>query len=238
MTKKERGIFERVPGSNIWHIRWNDRDSRLRKELAGTRAAARKLYNVRKGEALKGIPHKFRTKRVTFEDLAKAALEHSKIHKKSYDDDVERMAVLVEWFGARPADSIRPQDIERKLSEAKTRKKNPKPLSPATQNRYKAMMSLTYTLAVTNGKVATNPVRQVKHRKENNTVTRVLKPAEEAKLKAAVKPPERWAIIQLAIHTGARAGELWNLKHAQVDRTDALVTLLNTKNGENKGSYR
>jgi len=259
-SQQLRGVFERVNyvkkdgqwtpvASGVWYVRWADRDGRVRKEKGGTRAAAKKLYSVRRGEALKGVPHKFKAKRVTFKDLAVAALEHSKIHKKSYADDVERMAVLVEWFGNKTADSIKPQDIERKLSEAvarTTRKANPKkaqktykaatPLAAATQNRYKALMSLAYRLAVKNGKVAINPVHQVEHRKEDNGVIRYLTPTEEAKLKAVIEPkhPERWALIQLALHSGCRAGELWSLQHTQVDRTRALMVLLDTKNGENR----
>ena len=47
----------------------------------------------------------------------------------------------------------------------------------------------------------------------------------------AVLTPERWAIIQLALNTGCRAGELWALKWSEVNRkSDPQITLLKTKN--------
>jgi integrase len=243
-----RGVFERTPG--VWYVRWTA-DGRLRKEVGGTRAAAKKLYSVRKGEALKGIPHKFHSKRVTFGDLAASALEYSKGHKKSFQDDVERMAVLVEWFGNKPADSIRPQDIERRLSEASTRTTRkvspkhpqksynaPKKLSPATVNKYKALASLCYRLGVENGRVTLNPARIMRRLPEVNGKVRFLTPDEQTRLKAVIEPqhPERWAIVTLALNTGCRAGELWGLRWTEVDRNPATpsVMLLDTKNTKNR----
>ena len=52
--QRERGIFEKVPGSDEWWIRYHDAESRLRREKAGTHGMAVKLYQKRKMEALRG----------------------------------------------------------------------------------------------------------------------------------------------------------------------------------------
>jgi hypothetical protein len=52
--KPERGIFEKVPCSGVWWIRYADATGRIRREKAGTWSAADKLYRKRKTEVLEG----------------------------------------------------------------------------------------------------------------------------------------------------------------------------------------
>jgi hypothetical protein len=77
-----------------------------------------------------------------FSELADDALEFSKTHKRSHRADKGRIAILKETFGGRAADSITPQDFDRWLS-SRTK------LKPATLNRYRALVSLTYRLGRT-----------------------------------------------------------------------------------------
>ena len=51
---KQRGVFEKEPGSEIWWIRFADGSGRIRKEKAGTKSAAINLYQRRKTEVLQG----------------------------------------------------------------------------------------------------------------------------------------------------------------------------------------
>jgi hypothetical protein len=53
MARNPRGVFEKVKGSGVWWIRYGDTDGRLRREKAGTKAVAIKLYRKRKQEASK-----------------------------------------------------------------------------------------------------------------------------------------------------------------------------------------
>ena len=52
--KPDRGIFEKVPGSGIWWIRYTDAAGEYHREKAGTKSMATKLYNLRKADALHG----------------------------------------------------------------------------------------------------------------------------------------------------------------------------------------
>jgi len=167
-----RGVFEKLRGSGVWWICYYDADGRKRREKVGRKGDAIDLYRKRKMEALQGkkLPEKLRAPKVTFSELAKDCLEYSETHKRSYRDDKVRMAKLREWIGDRPADSLTPQEIERWLySKAGD-------LKPATLNRYRAVLSLTYRLGMQNGKVQSNPARLVRQRKEENGRIRFLSP--------------------------------------------------------------
>ena len=59
---KQRGIFEKEPGSGIWWICYFDQFGRKHREKAGTKSVAIKLYGKRKQQALEGkkLPETFR----------------------------------------------------------------------------------------------------------------------------------------------------------------------------------
>jgi len=59
---KQRGIFEKVPGSGVSGVRYVDTQGRYRREKGGTKSAAIMLYRKRKTEALQGrkLPEKLR----------------------------------------------------------------------------------------------------------------------------------------------------------------------------------
>ena len=59
---KQRGIFEKRPGSGIWWICYFDQFGKKRREKAGTKSVAIKLYGKRKQQVLEGkkLPENFR----------------------------------------------------------------------------------------------------------------------------------------------------------------------------------
>ena len=159
--KSTRGIYEKVSGSGQWYIRWADPTGKIRREKAGTPAVARKLLIMRKNESQleRKLPSLSR-KRVTFAELAQDALAYSLTHKKSYRTDKVRLDRLVTWIGDRVADTLLPSEIERLLSTRCN--------TPATSNRYRAVLSLAYKLGEADGKVTTNPARKTKQHRESN----------------------------------------------------------------------
>ena len=146
-------------------IRYVDAQGRLRREKAGTKGMAIDLYRKRKTEALQGrkLPEKLRRATVTFAAIARNALDYSKFRKASttYRCDAGRMEILLSWFREYPAESITAQDIERQFQKQAWR--------AATCNRYRALLSFTFRLAIRNGKVEQDPARLVEHRHEGNT---------------------------------------------------------------------
>jgi site-specific recombinase XerD len=230
--KKYRGIYERELGSDVWWIRYADATGKIRREKAGPKGTAIMLYQKRKTEILQGkkLPESLRQRTASFAELVQDTLAYSKANKRSYQDDVYRMKRLEGWFGERPADSVTPREIGREFSNAADQEG----LAPATLNRYKALLSLTYRLGIENGKVSANPARFVKHRRENNSRIRWLSKDEETKLRTQIKKdaPEHMPEFDFALNTGLRLGEMYKLKWEDIKLEQRLVTVPLSKNGE------
>jgi site-specific recombinase XerD len=229
--RNPRGVFQKMPGKNSpWWICYWDAQGRKRREKAGTKSAAIDLYRKRKQEALEGVklPERLRRATVSFAEIAKDALAYSKANKLSYSDDLSRMETLLGWFREYPAEGITAQDIERRFEKQEW--------SPATMNRHRALLSLTYRLAIRNGKVKENPARLVQHRLENNARIRFLSPEEETTLRKIIEAvcPERIAELELAIHTGMRMSEQYRLRWEDVSFTRRTLTIPRSKNGETR----
>ena len=87
------------------------------------------------------------------------------------------------------------------------------------------------------GLVANNPVRSVKRPAQPRGRTRRLMPGEEESLFAACRSSRAWYLLHLvtlAIETGARLGELTQLRWENIDLTKGVAHLLDTKNGEDR----
>jgi site-specific recombinase XerD len=224
---KARGVFEKVPASGVYWIRYVDAQGRYRREKAGTKGAAIDLYRKRKMEALTGkkLPEKLRRPTVTFADIAKDALAYSKQHKRDYRHDVGRMETLLTWFREYSAEALNAQDVERRFAQQEW--------SPATCNRMRALLSLTYRLAIRAGKVKENPARLVKHRLENNARVRFLSADEETALRKAIEAdcPERVPEFDLALHTGMRVSEQYGLTWTDVSFARRVLTIRLSKHG-------
>jgi site-specific recombinase XerD len=227
--KNQRGIFEKVPGSGTWWVCYFDGSGKKRREKVGRKNAAIELYRKRKTEVMEGkkLPEKLRARKVSFVELAKDALEYSRVHKRSFGDDEIRMSRLTDWLGERPAESVTPQEIERWLSA----KMN---LKPATLNRYRALLSLVYRLGMQNGKVQLNPARLVRQRKENNARIRFLSTEEEQALRKVMQAKYLKDLpqLELALHTGLRLSEQYGLAWDCVDFDRRTLTIPLSKNGE------
>jgi site-specific recombinase XerD len=95
-------------------------------------------------------------------------------------------------------------------------------------------LSLAYRLAIRDGKLSVNPARATKHRREDNSRTRYLTAAEEAKLRKVVAA--KWAnhLVELdvALHTGLRRSEMYGLDWEDVNLANGYVRVKRGKNGD------
>jgi integrase len=229
---KQRGIFEKVPGSGVWWIRYFDQFGKKRREKAGTKSVAIKLYGKRKQQVLEGkkLPEMFRKPSVSLAQLVDDALAYSKRNKRSYKTDIPRFARLKEWFGSHPADELTPKEIENALARAAEHEK----WAPSTFNHYRSLMSLSYRLGTQNRKVTSNPARSVTHRREDNNRVRFLTAEEEKKLRNIIEG--KWAShmpeFDLAINTGLRKGSEYSLTWDMVDFRGRMLNIPRTKNEE------
>jgi integrase len=226
--KKQRGLFERPTGSHIWWIRFADATGRIRREKVGTREEAETRLKLRKEEAKLGILPRLAWHRrpVLFREIAEDALAYSNQHKRSWRNDHCRMAKLTEWFGDRCAESLTPREIESRFQSQMW--------APATWNRYRALLSLTYRLAIRAGKIKENPARLVQHKAENNGRVRFLTPTEEKNLRMAIREkfPEHEPELDLALHTGLRLSEQYGARWRDVDFERRVLTIPLDKSGK------
>jgi integrase len=236
MARNPRGVFEKVKGSGSWWVRYRDADGRLRREKAGRKAVAMKLYTKRKQEALEGrkLPENLKRRETTFGELMDDAIEYSQRNtpeggEKRYKC---RMEIIRERFGSVPADSITPQVLTRWLAE----RQNEFDWRPATVNRYKAFVSLAFRLGMENGRCKTNPARLVKRLREDNGRIRFLSEDEEMRLRAVINRdhPDHMPEFEIALHTGARRSEQYNLRWSDVDLVKRRISLRLTKNGDTR----
>ena len=225
---KHRGIFEKVADSGEFWIRYADAMGRIRREKVGTFEEAEARLKLRKEEAKIGALPRLAWRRhpMLFRKIAEDALAYSDEHKRSKRNDHSRMAKLMEWFGDRRADSITPREIERRFQvEDWTR---------ATWNRYRALLSLTYRLAIRAGKVKENPARLVQHKAENNGRVRFLSAEEEENLRKAIREkfPKHEPELDLALHTGLRQSEQYSARWRDVDFERRILTVPLDKGGQ------
>jgi integrase len=233
---KMRGVFEKKTGSGIWWIQYFDSEGRRHREKVGRKSSALVLYQKRRTEISEGkkLPALRNTPMVKFDEIAADALEYSKSHNISFENDVNRMKAILKEFAERPIAAIKPQEIERWLNQLTRNVKGEEvALKPATLNRYRAMLSLAFRIAVQNGKTASNPARLVRPRRENNAVIRYLLPDEERRLREVANEfyahhvPE----LDLALNTGMRQGEQYNLVWENIDMERRLITIPRSKHG-------
>lgn len=108
----------------------------------------------------------------------------------------------------------------------------PKPRKPATINRELCVLSKIFSLAVDAELLDDNPCRRVKKLRTANQRVRYLSNAEQEALFEALKGQD-WVknIIVMAINTGMRRGELFDLKWFDVDFNRRIVHVRQSKSG-------
>ena len=228
-TKKAIGVFEKVPDSGVWWVRYRS-GGQLHREKVGRKQDAIDLYHKRKAEIRAGIklPNNMRTKSTTFAAIAEAGLKWSKQHKLDWKNDELRIPAIVKAFGAREADSIKPAELDEYITaHAK---------APATQNRLRSLFSMIYREALRNGKVTGNPARLVRMRHVDANRIRFLTDKEESKLIRVIERlfPHHLDSFLISLHTGMRLSEQFTLEWSQIDFALKMIHLDRTKNGSDR----
>jgi integrase len=173
---------------------------------------------------------------ITFRSFANTYLtDYAEQHKRSVDRDREIINVLNRAFGSLilheiTADRIEQFKRERLAGKWRGHKHTsaPKPIRPGTVNREFDTLRSIFSKAVEWGQLLEHPMRAVKRLKVDSRRTRILTEAEQAALLKAC-PKKLARIVRLALITGARVGELLELRWENV--SDAELMFLETKNG-------
>jgi integrase len=248
VIKNIRGIFERPKKSGKWWISYYLNGKHIR-EFAGNRTQARKFLNKRKEEIRLGklFPEmiKLKHKCITVSEIIGdyiLACESAK--QRSIKDVRYRSTFWKENIGDQNAKLITPDDLEQlriKLSQNKSKSNNLKTTegesrSPATVNRYLAVLRAAYSKAIHNGKVEKNPVSHIYFQKEENERVRYLTREEEEQLFKFL-PKEHHALVIIALQTGMRKSEQLNLKWKEItyeNNEQGYITVKRSKSGRQR----
>lgn len=221
--KSERGIFLR---GKSWYVKFSDSTGKIRRERVGpSKALAIKVYAKRKTEVAER--RFFPGTNASFDELVKDVVaETTRRRKPGKQLLTYRYNILGKWFKGRRASSISSDEFSTKLDEhCKT---------PASFNRYCDSVSKIYRIGKKKNKVTVNPGRGIERKTENNTRERYLFAEEEAAIRKALWKlyPEREPEFDLALNTGMRWAEQYELTWPQVNWNLNQITLPTTKSGK------
>jgi len=229
-------------GKTTWRVR-------VRKQSgpALTRSFARKIdaeewarsieHKLDVGEHVPSSEARKRTLADAIERYLSATLPRAK-HRKNASEQTR----LLNWWraelGSRPLVNITPaviSEVRDKLTRTESRGQA---LSGSTINRRITALSAVLSVAVKEyGWLAKNPVANVTRLEDSKGRERFLNDVERERLLrecsrsdcAALHP-----IVQLALATGARKGELLSLQWIHVDLDRRVARFIDTKNGESR----
>lgn len=172
--------------------------------------------------------------RVTFESLAQKFLEWSKLNRKSYPQDESRWRnhikseighIQVRELSNFHVDKLKSRLIKKRLSEQSI------------------IHCLALLRAILNKGVYWNLIErsslEIKLKKPDNHRTRYLTREEAYSLlqELAQSSPQWHDIALLALHSGLRAGEIFNLTWSDLDFINGIMSIRNPKNGKTRSAY-
>ncbi len=253
---RSRGTYERVPGSGVWWIRYADSSGRIRREKAGTKSVAIRLYNKRKAEVLQGrkLPESLRHSHApTLKEFSKRFLEAVRVRTAAkprtanfYAEQVRR---LLEY---EPLANARLNEIDEALIERYVQHRSVqfgrrrtkegltnvgRQVSPATVNRALATLRRMLRLARRWHVISSAPEIHLLTGERNREYV-LGYPEEQIYLEFAPQPLRDVAL--LVIDTGLRIGEAlaleWKDVHLAPNGSD--WGYLQVREGKSKNARR
>src|SRR5262249_53528336 len=136
------------------------------------------------------------------------------------------------YFGNVSVKEITQRTVETFLTDHMTKNE----LTPGTRNRHLAMLRAVFNRGIEWGLVGDglNPCSKIKKDREAPPRDRFLTPEEIEKLLLHAPNAALRAILVVALHTGMRHGEILQLRWADVDFTNRLVKVRQSKSGKSR----
>lgn len=231
-------VYQR--GDN-WYIDFTFKGQRVRESIGRSKKNAQKVIDKKRTEIIenKYLDIRKEPDPIKFHEFAKQYLRWAKVNKKdsTYVRDVYIMRQFDSRFEGKYLHEITGWMIEKWKSERKEK------CEIATVNRELALLKHLFSKAVEwkdENKIAflkEDPTKAVKRLKGETKRVRYLLPGEiqklllncEGLLRGFLRP-----LVTVALHTGARKGELQGLQWPQADFELGIISLLDTKNGERR----
>jgi integrase len=217
--------------SDDWFVSWYVGGRQFKKKIGPNKRAAElylkdiELKRVR-GELL-GIREE---KRILFPDLAEKYKEWAKARKthRTYLDESSAITRFKGRFLGL-ASSVSRKDIEAFLSSRLTEGK----LGPCRHNKELKFLRLIFKKATEWGYCRRNPTDGIRPLKEPPGRVRFLSKEEQEKLLAACSP-RLLSIVEIALNTGLRKGELLALRWENIDMANRMIRVERSKNGDRR----
>ncbi len=214
MSKRIRGVYKR---GEIYWIRFTDTNGKEVRESTHSRNKkdAEKLRAKRLTEVMEGKNHPSESSvnPLSFSQLAERYLEYCS-HTPSYALKKSRLRTLSHFFTNLQSNALNVSQLEQCIKHLRSQG-----LSPATINRYRAIISHMYSKAVDWNIVPMELLlvfKKVPPLKEKNQRLRFLS-SEEAELLLSNAAPHLQVIMYIALNTGMRKGEILSLKWENID---------------------
>ena len=167
----------------------------------------------------------------------KVFLKWSEENKRSSETDKYHVAALVGFFKDKPLSEITPMLIEKyKKTRRLTQRKDKTDRAVSSVNRELACLSKIFSLAMRDGYAASNPCVQVKKFAEPPSRDRYLSDDEEKRLLAQCigEREHLGPILVMALNTGMRRGEIFNLQRRDVDLAQSRLRVRFSKSGKDR----
>jgi integrase len=139
----------------------------------------------------------------------------------TFTSESGRLKRVVEWFGPAPIKDIGPGEIQDFLTQLRSDHE----FTTAATNRYAALLSVAFKLAVQKGYARKNPVKDIVRSREAQRAVPFVSADDVAKLVAEARDPRFGALLRVLGDTGLRRSEALALEWRDVDlrRGCALV---------------
>jgi len=213
-------------GSNIWWVRFQLNGHRIQRSSGTTRKSQALTFLARTMEEERQRQEQGYMK-VSFDVLCR---EYQQQHLPLLKPDtrynyLQHIEALKDQFAGRYIDEVRKSHIAEFVA-----KKKRDGLKPATIRRYLATLSSLFSFAERSGWLIQNPLARFDKRSlpESPPRTRFLARTEYRRLLSAAEPHLK-PIIEVAVETGLRQGELLGLRWGQVDLDRREIRLVETK---------
>ena len=218
-----------------WYVDFYFKGQRVRECIGPSRKGAEKVIAKKKTEIVEGkfLDIRKEPAPIKFHAYAKEYLQWAKTNKKA--STCLRDVCIMRGFD-REFEGKNIQDITSWLIE-KWKSRRRETCEVGTVNRELALLKHLFSKALEWKRIKENPVKSVKRLKGATKRVRYLLPDEiqvllsncDGLLRGLLK-----SLVTVALHTGARKGELQNLQWPQVDFELGNISLLDTKNGERR----
>lgn len=246
VVKNERGL--KLLPNGRWQVSFMSPGRRYHRFILGTSKTEAKAYLEQKRTEIREGRYQVSKKRVvtSFLEAVNKYLDWSKTNnsKSTYGIDVTASKSWLEcsFFKNKTLDEITIDDAEKYKKHLINQIvkngscRDGKPLAPRTVDIRLGRLKRLFSLCLDWNLCEKNPLLKVKLLKRDNKIVRYLSPEEEDRL-MKVSSPELVRVIQLALHTGMRRGEILSLTWSDVDFKAGIITIPATKSKGRRERY-